>query len=192
MVRRGMRWGVRYMVRRGALSRVAFKVPTAIELAERKPLIAQAAAAISQVVDSRVQAAAEALDRTNIVQARLQRVNEAILQLLPLLYKADSHGNHWNVDPVTRRIKVSTPWGSSGWRRGDNPAKRWGLVQPEQRRLGWVLRKRMETQPGSAMFLYLRNGWCVATGYETYEQALYYWREWKPIKHGEWILAKKP
>lgn len=173
------------MVREGALSSVNFQVPAAIELVEKRPLIAQAAAAINQVVDSRVAAAAEALDRTNIVQARLQRVNDAILQLLPLLYRADSHGNHHNVDSVTRRILISVPWGSSGWRKGENPAKRWGLVQTEQRRLRGILIARQDKQPGSAMFVYQHRGWHVATGYATYEAALDYWRR-RPIKYGEW------
>lgn len=180
------------MMRKGALSSVNFKVPTAIEIAERKSSVASAVAAISQAVDSRVQMAAESLDRTNIVTARLQVVNEAMLALLPLLYKSDGRGTHWNVDPVTRRILISTPWGSSGYRRGDNPAKRWGLVQPEQRRLGWVLRNREKTQPGSAMFVFFDQAWHVGTGYGTYEQALYYWREWKPIKYGEWTQAQQP
>lgn len=158
-----MRWGM--------LSTLNFKVPAAIEIAERRPLVARAAAAINQAVDSRVAAAAAELDRTNIVSARLAVVNAAILELLPLLYKSDEYGAHWNVD-LTRRIRIATPWGSSGYRKGDNPAKRWGLVQPEQRRLSAILRTRQETQPGSAMFLFLRRGWYVAQGYAAYEVAL--------------------
>lgn len=166
------------------LSRVNFELPKAVEVSERKPLVARAAASINQAVDSRVAAAAEALDRTNIVSARLAVVNAAILALLPLLYRSDDYGNHWNVD-LTRRIRIPTPWGASGWRKGDDLAKRWGLVQPEARRLGKVLQARQRNEPGSAMFILYKRGWYVAEGYATYEAALQYWQR-KPVKRREW------
>lgn len=166
------------------LSRVNFELPKAVEVSERKPLIARAAATLSQAVDKRVAAAAEALDRTNVVNARLLVVNAAMLALLPLLYRTDEYNIHHNVD-AARRIRIPTPWGSSGWAKGDDPVKRWGLVQPEARKLSKILQARQRNEPGSAMFVYYNHGWYVAEGYATYEAALQYWQR-KPVKRREW------
>lgn len=173
------------MVQRGTVTGLNFQIPQAVEIADRKPLVARAAASIGQAVDSRVLAAAEALDRTNIVAARLAVVNAAILAILPLLYRADEYGVHWNVD-AARRIRIATPWGASGWRKGENPAKRWGLTYPEARQLSGVLRQRQQNEPGSAMFIYYNRGWYIAEGYATYEAALDYWQR-KPVKRKEWL-----
>ena len=63
---------------------------------------------------------AHTLSRAGEMAARVECINEALTAFAALLYQADSDGDFANVDPITHRILVPAPFGSSGWRK-------WGL-----------------------------------------------------------------
>ncbi len=129
----------------------------------------------------RVQEAAQELSRAGDVQMRVELANEALAALCVVLYELDADQRPANIDPVTWRILLPTPWGRAGWRQ-------WGLRRWEAEVLRRVLRIRTEMRKHKNLFDYNEQGrtWHLnRADYPTVEQALAYLKG-SPITLIEW------
>lgn len=129
----------------------------------------------------RLAEAAQELSRAGDVQMRVEMANEALAAFVAILYHVDSDGVPANIDPVTWRVLIPAPWGSSGWRR-------WGLRHWEARTLRNILQIRCEARKHKSLFDY--NGetlsWHLAArDYPTAAAALGYLKA-SPVTLAEW------
>lgn len=135
----------------------------------------------SAATRQRVQEAAQELSRAGDMQLRVELANEALAALVALLYQADSDGQPANIDPVTWRVLLPCPWGSSGWRQ-------WGLRSYEAEVLRYVLRVRSDARRHVNLFDYNEQSrtWHVnIADYPTAKDALQYLKQ-QPVTLREW------
>jgi hypothetical protein len=166
-----------------------YQVPASVATVQRnvkrKPIVAGAVASINAYVDQRIGQAADNLSKGAIIKSRLVLVNQALGDLVGLLFEVDESGHLVNVDPVDGRILVALPWAAGGW-------KKWKLRQWEGRHLRRIFDRRMRGGERVAMFVYSgeSNRWHINRRYGSKEAALQYLKQ-QPITVAEWRAADK-
>lgn len=123
---------------------------------------------------------AKALSRRGLATAKVEIVNVALLELVNLVFEADSDGHPANVD-TDGRILIPLPWGRLGH-------KAWGLRRTEANALRWLMLQRYATQ-NEPLFVYDAAGrvWLLNLAY-TKRSALSYLRT-MPVTLAEWRPA---
>jgi hypothetical protein len=97
-------------------------------------------------IKERLAEAAAELNRAGTFAARAELANEALSQLIVLVYTKDDTGAV-NVDTRTWRLLIPAPFGEAGWRR-------WGLRQHEARTLRRILLARQKEGNTEPIFIY--------------------------------------
>jgi hypothetical protein len=131
-----------------------------------------------------VRAAAEALSRRNVAQAKAEVLSEALWALVTLCYEADDTGALCNVDGATGRLLVPAPMGRVGHRR-------WGLRYTESEVLRAILMgwQRARGEPPLLTYDSVSRGWHLNIfDYATHPAALG-WLQRHPITAGQWRSA---
>jgi hypothetical protein len=138
-----------------------------------------------QYVRDRLAEEATSLNLAGIAAARVELVNEAMSRLAAKLYTQDSDGWLPNVDHITHRIKIASPWGSEGWRQ-------YGLRRWEARTLARILRARQANKPDRPpLYLYdsESNGWYLNLHDYKSLDAAGFWLRRSAVKLKEWRQA---
>ena len=73
-------------------------------------------------VKQRLARNAGSLDLAGSVAMHCSVINECLFKVVDVLYTKDSDGVWANVDCVTHRLLIPTPWGNAGWQR-------WGMLR---------------------------------------------------------------
>jgi hypothetical protein len=130
----------------------------------------------------RLAQAANALDRSGQLAARVAVANEALAKFTAILYSADADGALPNIDRVTWRIRIPAPWGRSGWRK-------WELRAWEADVLRSILIERSRQRGGRPeLFDYnvrARTWHLNIADYADFQSALF-WLKHEAIKLSVW------
>lgn len=133
-------------------------------------------------VKQRLAETAQSISRAGDMAAHVELVNEALCNLVTILYQRDSDGDWSNIDRVTYRLLIPAPWGSKGW-------KLWELRSWEAIVLRRILIERSTDRTRPALFDYnnLSRTWHLNLGdYKTPAAALLYLERLAPVKVDEW------
>jgi hypothetical protein len=140
-------------------------------LSERKPEVRESRP--REYVRQRIADSAAALSRAGVMQARVELVNEALCRLVVLAYEADTDGTLANVDSVTYRLIIPSPWGSVGY-------KTWKLRQHEARALSRILQTRQQAGKRPPLFTFDAPYWYANM------------HDYTQLGHAQWYLEKTP
>jgi hypothetical protein len=105
--------------------------------------------------------------------ARVELVNEALCRLTELAYEQDADGVWANVDSVTYRLLIPSPWGSVGY-------KTWNLRQHEANTLRKILQTRQPAGKRPPLFTFDQQSWFVNM------------HDYSQLGHAQWYLEKTP
>lgn len=155
---------------------------TILKLTDRKQDIR--AAGPGSYVKQRIADAADALSLAGTMAARVELANEALCKLVELLYTPDTDGAPVHVDPISMRIMVPVPWGSSGW-------KHWGLRAHEATVLRRILLARQSSwQAGQRPPLFVYGAdvryWTLNIGDYPSHNGAAFWLRGSSIALAEW------
>lgn len=131
-----------------------------------------------------VRAAAEALSRRNVAQAKAEVLSEALWAFVQMAYEVDDTGALCNVDGATGRLLVPAPMGRVGHRR-------WGLRYTESEVLRAILMGWQRGKGEAPLLTYdqAARGWHLNIfDYAAWQVALG-WLRRHPITAGLWRSA---
>ena len=114
------------------------------------------------------------LSRRGRLAASAELCNEAVTQLLRLVWQADTDGYAANVDQVTGRLLVPAPWGDNGYLA-------YGLRSTEARALRAHMFNLQDHKPaGAPIFTYdpAARSWYINFFDHTPESSQAYWKKW--------------
>ena len=125
-------------------------------LVDRKMAIRDAT--VTAYVKQRIAQAAEEMSRAVDFAARCELLIEVFTAFVHLVYVKDPDGHLANVDFISKRILIPSPFGSSGWQK-------WNLRLHEGRLLRRILANRQADDKRQPMFVYRTdtNQWHVNT-----------------------------
>jgi hypothetical protein len=133
-----------------------------------------------------IQRAAENLSRRNVDQAVVELFSEAMQRLTILAYEQDDHG-YCNIDPVTRRLLIPSPWGRNGHAK-------WGITSTESIVLREMIQQRQKQTdsrpPGLWLYDRERRAWRLNLfDYDTLADGQRYWQR-SPLSVTEYREAR--
>lgn len=128
-----------------------------------------------------MRAAAQALTRRGLAEAKTEIANHALAAMVEVLFDIDADGIMSNVDR-DGRILLPKPWGKTGFAS-------WGMRVTEARALNAILRRRSNIE-SAPLFVYDADArdWLVGRSYDTKRKASTYLRN-VPITLAEWRLG---